>query len=65
MNRNSKLRLNDTLEQTLIEKSDFEGLDDETDIDLEAEPENRTSFADSKTITESNGEYKPTANAAS
>ena len=64
MNRNNRLSLNDKLNYILNDESDFEELDDETDSDLEAEPENHINFDDSESIIDSSDEDEPSANAA-
>ena len=64
MNKINRLSLNDALNYILNGKSDFEELDDETDTDLETEPENHISSDDSESITESNDADEPSANVA-
>ena len=49
MNRNNRLSLNDALDYILNGESDLEELDDETDCNLEAEPENHISSDDGET----------------
>ena len=50
MNKINRLSLNDALNYILNGKSDFEELDDETDTNLETEPENHISSDDSESI---------------
>ena len=64
MNRNNRLSLNDASNYILNSESDFEELDDETDSDLEAEPQNHITSDDSESIIESSDEDEPSANAA-
>ena len=59
MNRNNRLSLNDASNYILNSESDFEELDDETDSDLEAEPQNHITSDDSESIIESSDEDEP------